>query len=170
MVFGRIQLAAEFLQTFALVEVVEVRSRSYSESRKDKPRLGLLRGLLPLAAARFVIVAAYENGFFRELVAYSSRHEKEIVCRKSDIHRAFTGKMNAGSGGVALANGERFFRFALDNEMPAVDSAAGEKAFLAVFENTLQALQLARHIPYRHKQRSVLRLTDFAKWRNAFAP
>ena len=137
--FRGFQLATNLLQSFALVEVVEVRSRSCGKGRENYPRLGLLRGLLSLAAARFIIVAANENGFVWMLTPYNSRNMRQIDCRKSHKDRTFTGKMNTGSGGIPLADNKRMFRLALDKKISAGNSSTSEKAFLSIGEYALQA-------------------------------
>ena len=90
--------------------------------------------------------------------------------RKSHKDRAFTGKVDTGSGGVPLADDKRFFRVALNHEIAAGDSSASEKSFLPIREYALQAEQIARSISDRKQQLSIVALPYFPKRGNAFTP
>ena len=130
----------DFFKAFALVQVVEVCSGSRAEGREDKQRLGDVCRLLSFAAAGFVVVAANQYGFIGKSAPRYFGHYREVMGRKNHVHRTVIGKMDTGSGGVSFAEGNRFFRFALDDEISTGDKATSQKAFLPVLVDALQAL------------------------------
>lgn len=77
--------------------------------------------------------------------------------------------MDAGSGSVTFADGERLFRLALNDEMPAVDFAASEETLFSVRGYALQRLHVAGSVLDRNEQHTISVLPYIRKRGNAFA-
>ena len=166
---GGFQLAADFRQALALVQIVEVCSRSCGESWKDKPPVNCLSCFLGFAAPRLVIVSTNEQELVGKLATHHVRYNGHILRRKRHIHRILAGKVNAGPGGVALAQGEGFFRLALNDTMPTMNFAACKEAFFSIRRNALQALHLTLCISDGNEQRACPVLPYASQCGNALA-